>query len=505
MVRKFAFTLALLATARYALASSVVTNVDAPQVVEKKPGQTANYTEVCTDISGAISPENVIYPGASRFQELAGHYVVSSSQDSACVVEPKNSSDVGRILKIVGRTKTPFAVKSGGHASNPGWSSTKGVHISLNGFRTIEYNAIAKTVEFGTGLKWEEVYAALDPHGVSVVGGRVAGVGVGGLTLGGGYAWRTNQFGLTIDTVTAFELVKPNGEVVKVTEKSDPELFFGLKGAQNNFGVVTKLTLKAFPQGQVWGGMLTYAIPDTFAAVASAGAKFSAEVKDPKASLLSTVSYFNNTPIINVFPFYDGPSPPAGIFDTYLSIPSVANTIKTQSFVSFVTSIPGEELNGKFRGYFLGLSVPEYSDSFQQLVNKVAFDAGAELTPKSLVFMTLATEPFHPDILKHTTSPSAFPFTRTKMYTPFNLFLQWADPSQDAVFEAAIKKMRDTLESALVAEGHKDVKTAPLYSNYALWDTPLNRIYGSNLPKLKAIKARVDPGNVMGLAGGFKF
>jgi hypothetical protein len=49
------------------------------------------------------------------------------------------------------------------------------------------------------------------------------------------------------------------------------------------------------------------------------------------------------------------------------------------------------------------------------------------------------------------------------------------------------------------------VGSAPLYTNYALYDTPLNRIYGANLPRLKAIKAAVDPGNVMGLAGGFKF
>ena len=44
-----------------------------------------------------------------------------------------------------------------------------------------------------------------------------------------GYSWKTNQVGLAIDTIVAYELVKPSGEVVKVTEKSDSELFFGLK------------------------------------------------------------------------------------------------------------------------------------------------------------------------------------------------------------------------------------------------------------------------------------
>jgi len=44
-----------------------------------------------------------------------------------------------------------------------------------------------------------------------------------------GYSWKTNQYGLAIDTITAFELVKPDGNVVTVTEASDSELFFGLK------------------------------------------------------------------------------------------------------------------------------------------------------------------------------------------------------------------------------------------------------------------------------------
>jgi FAD/FMN-containing dehydrogenase len=57
----------------------------------------------------------------------------------------------------------------------------------------------------------------------------VTGVGVAGFTLGGGYSWKTNQYGLTIDTVQSFELVLPNGTVTTVTATSNADLFFGLK------------------------------------------------------------------------------------------------------------------------------------------------------------------------------------------------------------------------------------------------------------------------------------
>ena len=57
----------------------------------------------------------------------------------------------------------------------------------------------------------------------------MGGVGVAGFILGGGYSWRSNQYGLAIDTVQAFELVLPNGTVTNVTSNSNPDLFFGLR------------------------------------------------------------------------------------------------------------------------------------------------------------------------------------------------------------------------------------------------------------------------------------
>jgi FAD/FMN-containing dehydrogenase len=77
-------------------------------------------------------------------------------------------------------------VKSGGHAINRGFSSTSGVQISLARFNTFNVNTEAQTVDLGPSLLWDDVYDRLDSYGVTVIGGRIPGVGVGGLTLGGG-------------------------------------------------------------------------------------------------------------------------------------------------------------------------------------------------------------------------------------------------------------------------------------------------------------------------------
>ena len=69
---------------------------------------------------------------------------------------------------------------------NPGFSSTKGVQITMTRFNETKVDSARGTVEVGAGLTWDQVYKALDNTGVTVVGGRLPGVGVAGLTLGGG-------------------------------------------------------------------------------------------------------------------------------------------------------------------------------------------------------------------------------------------------------------------------------------------------------------------------------
>ena len=77
-------------------------------------------------------------------------------------------------------------MKGGGHASNPGFSSTRGVQISQACFNDITVDSTAGTVEPGPGLTWDQAYATLDPIGVNVIEARLPGVGVAGVMLGGG-------------------------------------------------------------------------------------------------------------------------------------------------------------------------------------------------------------------------------------------------------------------------------------------------------------------------------
>ncbi|KAF8968756.1 hypothetical protein BDZ97DRAFT_1915822 [Flammula alnicola] len=461
---------------------------------------------ICVQIAKVISSASeVFYPGDPLYEKGIFHYAISSTQQSKCVVEAGSTADIGKILGILGRTRTPFAVKGGGHAMNPDFSSTPDVHISMYRFSEIKYNATSQTADIGAGLIWDDVYAALEPLGVNVVGGRVTGIGVAGFTLGGGYSWKTNQYGLAVDNVVAFELVRADGQVVIVTHTSDPELFFGLKGGQNNFGIVVKFTLKTFPQTQVWGGTIVNlgsAIPDVKAATAT----FQTSATDPKAAIIIAYNYVaaSQQVIASQLLFYDAPTPPPGIFDDFLAIPSIQSDISTRSFLSLVQSSPVNASAGT-RGLYEGVSILALTPGLSDVLLNETMFWGAALGDKSEIMLSYDIELFLPSIYSHNPDKTAFPPVRNIPFQPFNIAFTWNSSEFDPDFHNAVVASSAQIRKAALAEGQTQLVHAPNYPNYAVAGTPLEDMYGVNLPALRALKARVDPNNVMGLAGGWKF
>lgn len=113
-------------------------------------------------------------------------------------------------------------------------------------------------------------------------------------------------------------------------------------------------------------------------------------------------------------------------------------------------------------------------------------------------------EPFDSGLFNHSNTPSAYPPDRSRALFPTNIYFAWTSPSKDAEVAEAILQSTNRIRSAAIAEG-QNIADVAVYGNYALFGTQIEAIYGANLPRLKSIRSKVDPNNIMALAGGFKF
>ncbi|KAK7449166.1 hypothetical protein VKT23_013316 [Stygiomarasmius scandens] len=369
----------------------------------------------------------------------------------------------------------------------------------MSQFNEVRHNEKEETVDIGAGLRWEDVYGLLNPKGYTVVGGRVNGVGVAGFILGGGLSWITNERGLTIDTLVSCEIVLPNGTVTTASADTNPDLFFGLKGGFNNFGIVTRFTLRVFPQTDIWGGAVI--VSESHIEKANqAIVNFVNHVRDPKATMNIIFEYAEGSMNAIVIVFYNAPEPPAGMFDEVLSLNGTVQ-VGTMPFLTLLNA--GQPRNTPRRIQDVA-PVQSYS---VPLLNKVANETkywGSYLEKHhSGHFFDYVVEVFLPDYFNHG-SPSAWPADRTAVHFPINVAFAWHDQAHDKAIYDALAQTIGQLKADAEAEG-QEVGNASLYPNIVVAGKPAEQIYGKNLGRLREIRDTYDPHRVMDLAGGWHF
>src|SRR5437588_10488266 len=117
-----------------------------------------------------------------------------------------------------------------------------------------------RTVRAEAGVLLGELDRQTQTIGMAVPAGIVTRTGLAGLTLGGGIGWLQRRYGLTIDQLLAVELITAEGELVRASESENADLFWGIRGAGANFGVVTSFEFRLNPLGPtVLAGPIVFA------------------------------------------------------------------------------------------------------------------------------------------------------------------------------------------------------------------------------------------------------
>jgi FAD/FMN-containing dehydrogenase len=148
-------------------------------------------------------------------------------------------------VKFANKKQVPFLAYNGVHGALTSLGKMDhGVGISMSQLSSVKVNEDGKTATISGGTMSKLVTDELWAAGKQTVTGTCECVSLLGPALGGGHGWLQGHHGLVADQFVSMNVVLANGTLVKVDTNSD--LWWAMKGAGHNFGIVTSLTTKVY-------------------------------------------------------------------------------------------------------------------------------------------------------------------------------------------------------------------------------------------------------------------
>ena len=208
------------------------------------------YDEVPESLRG-----KVVEPGDFGYERSRHSYMRTGSP--GLVIFAENVEDVQAALAFARRQDVPIGIRSGGHGISGRSTNDGGIIIDVSRMKAITMlDKDRRLIRVEPGAVWGEVAAFLQPYGLSLTSGDYGDVGVGGLATAGGVGYMGRKFGLTIDHMVAAEVVLADGRLVRADDEQNADLFWAIRGAGGNFGVVTAFEFVADPVDDVVFGIL---------------------------------------------------------------------------------------------------------------------------------------------------------------------------------------------------------------------------------------------------------
>lgn len=370
-----------------------------------------------------------------------------------------------------------------------------GLTIDLANLNQIQVSQDKTLTHVGAGNRWVDVYSQLDQQQLSVIGGRVAGIGVGGLTLGGGISFFSGRHGLACDNVRNYEVVLANASIANVNHTSYPDLYFALRGGGNNFGIVTRFDLETFPQGPMWGGARTYPITAA-ASLISAFDNFAANSpSDPDAALILAFYYYNGTYYGSTDMEYAHAVVDPAIFRELTGVTSLASTTRIANLTDLTLEFEASNPSGFRETYFTATFKPSAvleREILDIYIGEVEGIKDAEGLLPAVVF-----QPITKDVISYFSKNGGNALGIAESDGPLilvDIAISWSSPSDDDRIMAAASSFIDRSTAAAKGMG-LDYKF--IYQNYAAQGQDVFDGYGeANKQRLIEISEKYDPERV---------
>lgn len=193
----------------------------------------------------------IVLPGSAGYDAARIVWNGMVDRRPAVVARAAGVEDVRRTVRFAREQELPIAVRCGGHSVAGFSTCDRGVVLDLSLMRDVHVDPARRTARVAGGTLLSQLDAAAQAHGLVCPVGVVGHTGVAGLTLGGGMGRLQRRFGFSIDNLRSVELVTAEDRVLTVSDHEEPELFWGIRGAGANFGVVTSFEFDLHELGPV--------------------------------------------------------------------------------------------------------------------------------------------------------------------------------------------------------------------------------------------------------------
>ncbi|KAL3431774.1 hypothetical protein BDV09DRAFT_188102 [Aspergillus tetrazonus] len=219
--------------------------------------QLLSRDDIQTTLAPQLSANAGIYlPHEEVFQLATSRWSYYHPPNFTIVVEVAEEQDVATTIKYANDNNLPFLAVNGGHGSISSLSSIDhGIQIWMHKLNFVQIAEDGKTVTVGGGIKSAELIPALFAQGKYTVHGVCECVSYLGPALGGGHGTLEGKYGMASDQFVSLRIATADGEFVTVSEnEGDRDLWWAMRGAGHNFGIVTSVTSKIYdvPEQGKW-------------------------------------------------------------------------------------------------------------------------------------------------------------------------------------------------------------------------------------------------------------
>ena len=228
----------------------------------KMRARTGDQTVLEESVAGKLRESlrgGLLRPGDQTYDEARKVWNGMIDHRPALIARCAGTADVAKTVNIARDHDLLVSVRGGGHNIAGKAVCEGGLMIDLSRMRGIAVDPAKQTARVEGGATLGELDAATQASGLATTAGVVTHTGVAGLTLGGGVGRLARKYGLACDNLLSVELVTAEGRVVRASDTENADLFWGVRGAGANFGVVTSFEFQLHPVGPgVLGGIVVH-------------------------------------------------------------------------------------------------------------------------------------------------------------------------------------------------------------------------------------------------------